>query len=245
MNLHLNEDQRLLQEAFSRLFSNESTSTHVRAAEATGFDATLWEQCVEMGIPLMRVPEALDGAARSDGRCPDGRRSGAVAGQCARRGKHRGSASAGCRRGDEARSWLAKVGDGSAIITLALAPVTPSKGQLVPAASVAQAVLCLHDDRLLLVPQSAPAARTANLGALPLNEWTLPADLSVAVELAQGQAARTAYAAAVDEWKLLSAAQIAAAAHKALEDAAAYSRERTAFDRPIGGYQGLAHPLAD
>ncbi|WP_175907690.1 MULTISPECIES: acyl-CoA dehydrogenase [Burkholderia] len=246
MNLHLNEDQRLLQEAFSRLFSNESTSTHVRAAEATGFDATLWEQCVEMGIPLMRVPEALDGGGLGlmDAvlMAEEAGRSLASAPVVESTVAAHLLAVAG---GDEARSWLAKVGDGSAIITLALAPVTPSKGQLVPAASVAQAVLCLHDDRLLLVPQSAPAARTANLGALPLNEWTLPADLSVAVELAQGQAARTAYAAAVDEWKLLSAAQIAAAAHKALEDAAAYSRERTAFDRPIGGYQGLAHPLAD
>jgi alkylation response protein AidB-like acyl-CoA dehydrogenase len=246
MNLHLNEDQRLLQEAFSRLFGNESTSAHVRAAEATGFDPALWAQCVEMGIPLMRVPESLDGgglglmeavlmaeeAGRSLASAPVV--ESAVAAHLL--------AVAG---GAAARDWLARVGDGSAIITLALSPVTPSQAQLVPAGAVAHAVVCLHDDRLLLVRQSAPAARAANLGALPLNEWTLPTNLSSAVELACGAPARTAYAAAVDEWKLLAAAQIAAAARKALEDAAAYSCERTAFDRPIGGYQGLAHPLAD
>jgi alkylation response protein AidB-like acyl-CoA dehydrogenase len=34
-------------------------------------------------------------------------------------------------------------------------------------------------------------------------------------------------------------------ARKALEMAAAYAVERHAFGRPIGGYQGIAHPLAD
>lgn len=246
MNLHLNEDQRLLQEAFSRLFSNESTPARVRAAEATGFDSALWAQCVEMGLPLMRVPEALGGGGL-------GLMEAVLLAEEA--GRHLVSVPvietvvaahllAGAA-GQGGTSWLTQLGDGRAIITLALAPAEPSVAQLVPGAAVSQAVLCLHGDRLLLAPQATPGPRAANLGAMAWASWTLPSDLSTAVELARGDAARTAYAAAVDEWKLLGAAQMAAAARKALEDAAAYARERTAFDRPIGGYQGLAHPLAD
>lgn len=246
MNLHLNEDQRLLQEAFAKLFANESTPARVRAAEPAGFDPALWVQCVEMGIPLMRVPEALGGGGL-------GLMDAVLMAEEA--GRHLVSAPVAevlvaahllaTAGGDAAAAWLAKLGDGRAVVTLALAPATTGHSQLVPAGALAHAVLCLHDDRLLLVPQAVPARPEPNLGALPLARWMLPADTSACIELARGDAACRAYDAAVDEWKLLGAAQMAAAARKALEDAAAYSRERKAFDRPIGGYQGLAHPLAD
>ena len=246
MNLHLNDDQRLLQEAFAKLFANESTTARVRAAEPTGFDPALWSQCVAMGIPLMRVPESCGGGGL-------GLMDAVLLAEEA--GRHLASAPVvetvvaahllGAVSGSVAQGWLAKLGDGRAIVTLALAPATPGVTQLVPSAAVAHAVLCLHGERLLLVPQNLPAAPVANLGALPLARWSLPSDTAAAIELARGAAACTAYSAAVDEWKLLGAAQLAAAARKALEDAAAYSRERKAFDRLIGGYQGLAHPLAD
>ncbi len=256
MNLHLNEDQRQLQEAFAKLFTHESTPARVRAAEPAGFDPALWAQCVEMGIPLMRVPESQGGGglglmdavllAEEAGRhlvsAPVAETLVAAHLLATAGGDARSADPAGV---DAAQAWLSKLGDGNAVVTLALAPATAGATQLVPAAAIAHAVLCLYGERLLLVPQDVPARPEPNLGALPLGRWRLPADTSVCVELARGDAARSAYAAAVDEWKLLGAAQMAAAAHKALEDAAAYSRERKAFDRPIGGYQGLAHPLAD
>ena len=247
MNLQLNEDQRQLQEAFARLFGNESTTARVRAVEPVGFDAALWKQCVEMGIPLMRLRESRGGGglglmdavllAEEAGRhlaCAPIAETIVAAHLLATVG------------GSAASSWLARMADGSAVVTLALAPATAGATQLVPAAAVADAVLCLHDDRLFLVPQEVAAQHAANLGALPLARWALPqSEALAAFELARGPAARGAYQAAIDEWKLLGAAHMAAAARKALEDAAAYSRERKAFDRPIGGYQGLAHPLAD
>lgn len=245
MNLHLNEDQRLLQEAIANLFGHESTPARVRAAQASGFDAALWAQCVEMGLPQMRVPEALGGGGL-------GLMEAVLMAEAA--GRHLVCAPVvetvvaahllAVAGGQAAHAWLDKLGSGT-VLTLALAPAVAGVAQLVPAAAVAQAVLCLQGDRLLLVPQPVPGELAPNLGAQPLAWWTPPADPAAAIELARGPAASAAYAGAVDEWKLLGAAQISAASRKALEDAAAYTRERTAFDRPIGSYQGLAHPLAD
>jgi alkylation response protein AidB-like acyl-CoA dehydrogenase len=63
--------------------------------------------------------------------------------------------------------------------------------------------------------------------------------------VASGADATAAYDAAIEEWKLLNAAATAAAARKAILIAAEYAKERHAFGRPIGSYQGLAHPLAE
>jgi alkylation response protein AidB-like acyl-CoA dehydrogenase len=64
-------------------------------------------------------------------------------------------------------------------------------------------------------------------------------------ELARGATALEAFAAAIEEWKLLTAAALSAIALRALELAAAYARERTQFGKLIGTYQAISHPLAN
>ena len=63
--------------------------------------------------------------------------------------------------------------------------------------------------------------------------------------LATGAAARSAFSAAREEWRLLTAAALTGLARRALEIAADYANARIQFDRPIGAFQGIAHPLAD
>src|SRR5262249_11361841 len=58
-------------------------------------------------------------------------------------------------------------------------------------------------------------------------------------------AARAAYHAAREEWRLLTAAALSGLAQRALEIAADYAKTRIQFGRPIGAFQGVAHPLAD
>ena len=38
MQLHLNDDQKVLQDSFARVFRQESTPARIRAAEPLGFD---------------------------------------------------------------------------------------------------------------------------------------------------------------------------------------------------------------
>jgi alkylation response protein AidB-like acyl-CoA dehydrogenase len=47
------------------------------------------------------------------------------------------------------------------------------------------------------------------------------------------------------EWKLLTAFCQLGVAQQALEIGAAYARDRIQFGIPIGGFQAIAHPLAD
>jgi hypothetical protein len=49
MNLHLADDQKLLEETFERFFQAESSIARVRAAEPLGFDRALWDGLLEMG----------------------------------------------------------------------------------------------------------------------------------------------------------------------------------------------------
>ena len=63
--------------------------------------------------------------------------------------------------------------------------------------------------------------------------------------LASGAAAMAAFARAIDEWRVLTAAALSGLAARALEIGVAYVLERKAFDRTLGSFQGIAHPLAD
>jgi alkylation response protein AidB-like acyl-CoA dehydrogenase len=47
------------------------------------------------------------------------------------------------------------------------------------------------------------------------------------------------------EWKLLTAFSLVGLAQRSLEIGAEYARERIQFGVPIGGFQAIAHPLAD
>jgi alkylation response protein AidB-like acyl-CoA dehydrogenase len=72
-------------------------------------------------------------------------------------------------------------------------------------------------------------------------------DLGAAAQtvLASGKQATDLFAAALEEWHLLMAAQLNGVARQAVKLAAEYACERKAFGVPIGTYQALSHPLAE
>src|SRR5882757_800065 len=65
MNLHLSDDQNLLEESFERFFQAESSIPRVRAAEPLGFDRALWDGLLEMGALTMRAPAHAGGGGHS------------------------------------------------------------------------------------------------------------------------------------------------------------------------------------
>jgi alkylation response protein AidB-like acyl-CoA dehydrogenase len=63
--------------------------------------------------------------------------------------------------------------------------------------------------------------------------------------LATGSAARATHAAALDEWRTLTAAALVGVGIGALDAARAYVLEREQFDVPIASFQSIQHTLAD
>ncbi|MBJ19441.1 MAG: acyl-CoA dehydrogenase [bacterium] len=243
MNLDLSEEQELLRTTFAELFAAESNCERVRAAEPLGHDPALWETLVETEVVGMRVPEAQGGTEAS-------LLDAALVAEEA--GRHLASAPIleaivashliSGLSGPEAQKWLARALSGSSLVSFAL--FAGAESQLVPGGAVADAVVGLDGDELVLVEKDPDAMPTANLGSSPLARWNLSSGTGRVV-LAGGDEAVRAWTAAKEEWKVLTAAALGGLAHRALEIAAEYASERTQFDRLIGAFQGIAHPLAD
>lgn len=241
MNLFLTEEQTLLRESVRKMLASESTMDRVRAAEPLGFDPALWDRFHELGILSLRAPEDSGGigaglfeavlvaeqAGRQLASAPV-LEVMAVSGLLAR-----------CPAGAEA---LTRLTQDAAIIGLLPYPVTGKDTAIVPAGAIAESVVALRDGVLVLLEAPKGAAHLSNIGASPLAKWRLDGP---AVVLAQGKDAKELFGAAVEEWRLLVASALCGMSERALELAAQYANERIQFDRPIGTYQGISHPLAD
>ena len=132
-------------------------------------------------------------------------------------------------------------------MTLAVRPVDGPVAGLVPAAAVADDVVVLTGDRLVLVPLDEGNRQAVdNLAGAPLADVTLgDASSGIRGSLASGDAATAAFEVAIDEWLTLTAAALVGMAATAHRITCEYAVERRAWDVPIGAYQAVAHPLAD
>lgn len=246
MNLNLNEDQQMLRDAAAKLFATESTPARIRAAEVTGFDPALWGQVVEMGLPLMRVPEAAQGLGL-------GLLDALLVAEEA--GRHLASVPLaevitvgsllGRLEGATAQAMLERL-QGGELITLLPVPAQAGVRHVVPAGAVATVALILDGDAVVAV-EGLEGASDSNLGSQSLRVAVLAGQGAEGRRsvIASGAVARDTFLAAIEEWKLLQSALLAGLSRRALEMAAEYSRERHQFGKAIGSFQGIAHPLAD
>jgi alkylation response protein AidB-like acyl-CoA dehydrogenase len=247
LNLDLSEEQTLLSDSFARFFETESSLARVRAAEPNGFDPGLQLSLGAMGALGMRVPEAAGGGGL-------GLMEAALV--CEQAGRH--LASAPLIETLIAARLLAELGGpalagrlaaamaGEQVISLALHEARPGVAQIVPGGAAADAVLALAGDQVLLAPKARADRAAPNHGSQPIASLVLTGEGAVApIIVASGPAARAAFLAGLEEWKLLVAAGLNGLSRRALEYAADYAKERVQFGRPIGVYQAIAHPLAD
>lgn len=241
----LEAEQQTLLDTFSTFFERQSTGERVRAAEPLGFDEDLWRQLGDMRACAMGVSQDAggDGAglvelalvAEPFGRhiapvpfvemIVAARLLGAVA--------------------PNDTEWLPQVLAGESLATIALHPARRGTTQLVPAGAVADAVIGLVGDDLVLATMSGKPATPRTQGYAPIGRWDLTAADVTTRTLASGDEALRAYRVAMREWRLLMASTLVGMGSACLDIAVEHAKERMAFGVPIGTFQAIAHPIVD
>lgn len=247
MNLALTSDQELLRETFEQLLATESSFERVREAEAEGFDRALWQTLVEVGAPGLRVPEARGGTG---GSLLD---AVLLAEQVGRQLASApiieaivACAGLATLDSDPARTIVREGLEGGRVVSFA--PRAFDQGSaLVPGGAVATTVVGFDGQTLAALERDAPPPREKDIGSGALARWSFAdgADPPRRVVLAEGDEARRHFERMREEWRLLTASALTGLGRHAIEIAARYASERVQFDRPIGSFQAIAHPLAE
>jgi alkylation response protein AidB-like acyl-CoA dehydrogenase len=253
VDLDLTDDQTSFQDMLNSFFDKESAIAVVRDCEPLGFDAVLWRKVVELGLTSVGVPEGRGGggagmlelaiAAEALGRslAPVPLIEAAVVNNLL--ASLRPAAAE-----PELESLAAAAIAGELLATLAVRPVEANIARAVPAGAVADLVVVLRGEELLLVRQpdrspDKPGAAIANLGSLPLADC--PIAPASTLTLARGPAAVGAHRQAVAQWQLLTGAALVGLGFRALEIGVDYVLQRRAFGVLIGTFQTIQHRLAD
>jgi alkylation response protein AidB-like acyl-CoA dehydrogenase len=243
VDLSLSGEQRQLVDSFAALYARESTSERVRAAEPSGFDARLWKTLQENGVVHMAVDETAGGWGASELDLaliaePLGR---AVASAPVIEAQVAARLLARC--GQSGAEPLARTLAGDALVTFMPRSGKGSSLGLVPAAAVADAVVALIDERLVMVPLNDDnRRRVENMASMPLADIEINDHEHV---LADGAEAFRLFSDALDLWLTLTAMALVGAAQKAVELGVDYAKQRHAFGTAIGTFQAVSHPLAN
>jgi alkylation response protein AidB-like acyl-CoA dehydrogenase len=237
----------LLKDTVARLFRTESDPARIRAAEARGFDPKLWAALVDCGVPTMRVAEPSQSSA------PSLLDAVLVAEQAGRY-----LASVPLAEAIAAGSLLSQLGgvsaaeclarfQGGELIVLVPQAIRADETVTVSGGGSATGMLALEGDQVLLITGCASENPASNLGSGALFRGVLAGASATGHRqvIATGAHARSAFLAAVEEWKLLTASALVGLGRQALEMAAEYASQRQQFGKAIGSYQGIAYPLAD
>ncbi|WP_436787694.1 acyl-CoA dehydrogenase family protein [Yinghuangia sp. YIM S10712] len=252
MDLGFSDEQEALRDTLRAFLDKESPTTVVRASEPLGFDAGLWGRFADMGLAAIAVPEERGGGgggfvelavvAESVGRhlAPVPLVEAAVANLLL--------TSLVDGSDPELGPLAAQAVAGELLATVAPRPASNGVARLVPAGAVADLVIMLNGDELLLVRQpdrgpDTPAAAVPNLGTQPLADCRVDAGSSVV--LAQGPEAVAAHERARRQWELLTGAALVGLGERALEIGVEYVLQRRAFGVLVGSFQAIQHRLAD
>ena len=244
LDYSLTDDHRQLQSVFREFFSTRCPIDVVRAAEATGFDKSLWERLCAMGATTMALPESCggDGATLVD--------LSLVAEEIGRTLApvpwidHVCASRLLARLGSDANPSFGDLLTGVRIAGLDPRLVHSSGPRLVPAGSVANQIVVRDGDDVVRITLRNQPERVDNPGSLPM-AWIDPDCADDRMVLARGAEAVEHYHLALQEWRVLTAAALVGLVEEALRIAADFAKTRYTLGAPIAALQAISHPLAN
>lgn len=243
MHLRTTEEQDALRDAVARFLEKASSPEAVREAEPLGWDPEVWAGLTDMGVPALGVAEEHGGSGATL------RDLAVVAEACGARLAPAPVVEAMvasrllARFADTAADTLGALVAGGDPVTLALHPAVAGTCRAVPGAAVADAVVVLDGDDLVVVHQEQRPPSPANLGSAPIAD----VDVSTGTRtvLATGEAARAAHDLAVDEWRALTGRWLVGLGREAQAIGLQYARDRKQFGVAVGSFQAVQHRFAD
>jgi len=246
LDYSLSEDHTDVQSAYRQFFKTHCSIDVVRAAEASGFDKSLWERLCGTGASTMALPESAggDGATLVDLTLVAEEIGRAIAPVpwidhvCATRLLARLDA---LPSGSEH--------SGPLVSGELLACLDPRIGgahgsRLLPSGSIADHIVIRDGDDVVRLTFDTRCSRVDNIGKLPM-AWIDPATADSRTVLASGPDAAASYQRALDEWRLLTAAALVGLIEETLTIAAEFTKSRYTLGVPISTLQAISHPLAN
>ncbi|MCP4905876.1 MAG: acyl-CoA dehydrogenase [bacterium] len=253
MDLQLDESQQILVDTFSEMLENECPTTLVRDCEKNGYSSELWDRYCELGANIMGLPESADGLEMTllDLGLVATRSGHALAPvpflEIATAGRLLSAL-------DIKDPIVTEIAEGKPSVSISLPRPhailgtgrTTGGRSLVPFGAITEHVIAVEGDELFVASgaDARRSARVVEMGDGALAHWDLSRGAGTRT-LASGETARRAITRANAEWKLLAAFWLVGIAQRSLAIGADYARERIQFGVPIGGFQAIAHPLAE
>ncbi|HEX2286696.1 MAG TPA: acyl-CoA dehydrogenase family protein [Mycobacterium sp.] len=240
LDYSLTEDHQALQAAYKDFFKTHCPIETVRAAEASGFDKSLWERLCAMGATTMALPESVGG-------------DGASLVDLTLVAEEIGRALAPVPWIDHvcAARLLARLGslDADVVNGRQLAALDPQQDcvsgtRLIPAGSIADHIVVRDGADVVRLTFATRPAKVDNIGRLPM-AWVDPAAADSRTVLASGPDALAEYQRALDEWRLLTGAALVGLVEETMTIAAEFAKTRYTLGVPISTLQAISHPLAN
>jgi alkylation response protein AidB-like acyl-CoA dehydrogenase len=240
LDYSLSEDHKAVQEAYKQFFASHCPIETVRAAEASGFDKSLWERLCAMGATTMALPESIGG-------------DGATLVDLTLVAEEIGRSLAPVPWTDHvcAARLLARLGavdpdivNGQQIVALDPQQDSVSVVRLIGAGSAANHVIVRDGDDIVQLTFDTRPARVDNIGKLPM-AWVDTAAADGRTVIASGAEGIVEYQRALDEWRLLSGAALVGLVEETMTIAAEFAKNRYTLGVPISTLQAISHPLAN
>ena len=268
MEFGLSEEQGILQDSVRRLFEEQSPLDKVReiAETGTGFDASLWQSFIDLGIVGAIIPEQYGGAGMN---FFDAFIILEAAGRCTAPAPLLGSmvmapiALLQAGSDEQKDRYLPQFASGECKVGVAVTEVInrredaglrldgnilSGKALFVVDAGVADLFLvAVGSDTLILVKGDAPGLNVKQLPTIDKTRSTaeLVFDKVEAEPLGELGGVAEAVTKLLDAGRIALAADTLGAADVMIEKAVAYAQEREQFNRPIGTFQAVKHMCAD
>ena len=232
----MSADQEPIKDVFSSFFTEQTGPESVRNSMPLGFDAKAWERLSETGAPGMGVSLPAGGGASLSDLVIVAEEAGAkiaplpiidhvVA----------------TRILEKLDSLEPEVLTGTLLAGLAIRPVENGVAKSVPTGSIANRLIALDEDKLLLINDEPPNKSLPNHGDLPIAHR----GINSATVISEGTEATEVFERGLNEWKTLISAFLVGITRSSIEMTVDYVKERHQFGKPIGSFQSIQHGLAD